>query len=82
MADEKKQIRELTDEQANEASGGNGVIYESGGIVIPGGDGYNDGQQFACYWCGQIKEGRRYKINIFDVCEGCWKDREARLGNL
>ena len=75
MADEKKPV-ELTDEQADKASGGDGIILDPTGI---GGSGTSGSTTFTCWHCRQEREGTRYDFGTFGgVCEWCKIEIEAR----
>ena len=86
MADEKKLTsEELTDEQANKASGGDGVIFDptgTGGFVFDPtgtvGFGTSGNNTHFCGWCKVPREGKFYKYGRECICEWCAKDVEAR----
>ena len=76
MADEKKLTsEELTDEQADKASGGDGVIFDPTGA---GGFGTSGNNTHFCGWCKVPREGKFYKYGREYICEWCAKDVEAR----
>ena len=86
MSDVKKSYRELTDDEADKASGGEGAVYEPGGIDpvkdpdftvnspgLSGGAVYGQsGNGMLCDWCFRPIVGTAYMVGKSSVCEACY----------